>query len=72
MTIRGAKAGQTYLVQTVKNGWLVTPETEASQPKHRRKWAGSKRDLTEHLDALAANGLTLVEETKPKAGPCRF
>jgi len=72
LIIRGLKDGGRYLVEEVAEGWFVRPEPEPRAPKRRREWAGPKRDLTEHLDALAKAGLRLPKETKPNVPPCRF
>lgn len=72
LSIRGVKDGQRYLVQEVPEGWFVMPEPTARTPKRRREWEGPKRDLTEHLDALASEGLIVERSMDEEAPRCRF
>lgn len=71
LTIPGIQDGRNYLVQEQAGGWWIQPEPEI---KPRREWRGPKRDLAEHLQALADAGLTIErgENSKVKVPPCRF
>jgi len=71
LTIPGIENGHRYLVKEQSGGRWVQPEPHV---KPRRKWAGPKRDLAEHLQALADGGLTIErnENSKKKVSPCRF
>jgi len=71
LTVRGVVDGHRYLVTPQGVGWWVEPAPEPKPRPARRQWVGPKRDLAEHLDALAKLGLTLTP--KPKEVPsCRF
>jgi len=72
--IRGSRKGHEYLVRAEKKGWWVMPVAAIAPPRKRRKWAGSKRDLAEHLRALAEGGLRIepADNGKKSVGPCRF
>lgn len=72
LSIRGLKTGRTYLIHQLPEGWLVTPEPEVKPPKRRREWRGPKRDLTEHLDALAREGFEFKRTMAEEAPACRF
>jgi len=71
LTIPGIENGRRYLVKEQGGGWWVRPEPDV---KPRREWAGPKRDLSEHLQALADAGLTIErnENSRKKIPPCRF
>ena len=72
--IRGSERGRQYLVSSQDGGWWVTPAPKIRAPKARRKWAGPRRDLSEHLAELARLGFAFEpsEISKQKIGPCRF
>jgi hypothetical protein len=78
LCIRGTKQGQKYLVKHEGDGWWVTPIPELHPPRpasrNRREWAGSKRSLAEHLQALADAGLRIdrAENATQPVPPCRF
>lgn len=72
LALPGLQNGQSYLVSQAGGGWWVVPEAEAPPPDRRREWAGPKRDLIEHLDAMAAEGFTLEPQLGTEVGPCRF
>jgi hypothetical protein len=56
LTIPGIEDGRRYLVTQQSGGWWVQPEPGVKRP---REWAGPKRDLTKHLEALAKGGLRI-------------
>lgn len=70
LTVRGVQTGARYLVKREGAGWWIEPAPERRSRK--RAWAGPKRDLTEHLDALRAAGFSFEPEKKENVPPCRF
>ena len=72
--IRGTEAGRQYIVTAQNGGWWVAPAPEIRPRKRRRQWAGSKKSLSEHLQALAKSGLRIepAENAKEAVGPCPF
>jgi hypothetical protein len=76
LLIRGTRRGRQYVVKEEDGGWWVVPvaETYAPKPRNRREWAGSKKSLGEHLQALADAGLRIerAEIAKQPVPPCRF
>lgn len=72
--IRGTEAGRQYMVTSQNGGWWVAPAAEMRPPKRPRKWSGSKMSLSEHLRALAKNGLQIeqADNAKEPVGPCPF
>lgn len=74
LCIRGTEQGAEYLVRAEKQGWWVTPVGETPRRRERRKWAGARVSLAEHLVALAQGGLTLEQSANAQeaVGPCRF
>lgn len=71
VVLRGAQEGHRYLVTRTAEGWYVTPETAPRRPKPLREWAGPKKDLAEHLQAMFDAGLEL-NPLKQEVWPCRF
>jgi hypothetical protein len=70
LTVRGVQNGQRYLVKKEGDGWWIEP---APQVRRRvRHLAQATRDLTEHLDALAAEGFTFEPAKKENVPSCRF
>ena len=70
LTVRGVQNGQRYLVKKEGDGWWIEP---APQARRRVRQVGeATRDLTEHLDALAAEGFTFEPVKKENVAPCRF
>jgi hypothetical protein len=70
LTVRGVRHGQRYLVKKEGDGWWI----EAA-PRGRRRVpqvAQSARDLTDHLDALAAEGFAFEPVKKENVPSCRF
>ena len=72
LTIRGVQDGRTYLIVRYAQGWWVQDAPIARPPKRRREWAGPKKDLTEHLDALSRHGLEALAPIKTEVPSCRF
>jgi hypothetical protein len=72
VVLRGAQDGHRYLVMRTAEGWFVQPEPTPVAARRKREWAGPRLDLGEHLEALAAEGLTLEPQMGRKIGPCRF
>ncbi len=79
LCISGAEPGEEYVVESENGGWRITPAAEnhrpeAPVPRNRREWAGSKRSLDEHLQALSDAGLRIerAENAKQPPPPCRF
>jgi hypothetical protein len=77
VSLRGVKHGRKYLVNRSGDEWRVTPYQEAHlhpASRNRKEWAGSKRSLGDHLQALADAGLELerAENAKQPPPPCRF
>ena len=72
--IKGAQEGSKYLVAKSGEGWWVTPHRESPPFRNGREWAGSKKSLDEHLQALADLGFSFEasEASKQKVGPCPF
>jgi len=70
LTVRGVQNGQRYLVKKEGDGWWIEPAPQAR--RRVRQVAQATRDLTEHLDALAAEGFTFEPVKKENVTPCRF
>ena len=70
LTIRGVRHGQRYLVKKEGGGWWI--EAAPRAPRRVRQVAQATRDLTDHLDALAAEGFAFEPVKKEKVPPCRF
>jgi hypothetical protein len=70
LTVRGVQNGRRYLVKKEGGGWWIEPAPQAR--RRVRQVAGATRDLTEHLDALAAGGFAFKPVKKEKVPPCRF
>jgi hypothetical protein len=67
LTVRGVQHGQRYLVKKEGDGWWIEPA-----PRRARQVVQSTRDLTDHLDALAAEGFAFEPVKKDIVPPCRF
>jgi hypothetical protein len=70
VTDRGAQNGQPYLVKKEGDGWWIEPV-----PRARRRvcrMAQATRDLTDHLDALAAEGFAFELLKKENVQACQF
>jgi hypothetical protein len=70
LTLPGLEDGRSYLVKRDDKGWWVEPIAPL-RPK-RRRWSGSQKDLTEHLDALAGEGFSFEPSQDQAVPPCRF
>ena len=70
LTVRGIQNGQRYLVKKEGGGWWIEPAPQAR--RRVRQVVQAKRDLTEHLDALAAEGFAFEPVKKENIPPCRF
>jgi hypothetical protein len=70
LTVRGVQNGQRYLVKKEGDGWWIEPAPQAR--RRVRQVAQATRDLTEHLNALAAEGFTFEPVKKENVPPCRF
>ena len=70
LTVRGVQNGQRYLVKKEGAGWWIEPAPQAR--RRVRQVAQATRDLTEHLDSLAAEGFTFEPVRKENVPPCRF
>ena len=70
LTVRGVQNGQRYLVKTEGDGWWI--EVAPRARRRVRHVAQGTRDLTDHLDALAAEGFALEPMKKEHVPPCRF
>ena len=70
LTVRGVRHGQRYLVKKEGGGWWIEPAQQT--PRRVRQVAQATRDLTDHLDALAAEGFAFEPVKKEKVPPCRF
>jgi len=70
LTVRGVRHGQRYLVKKEGDGWRIValPRTR----RRVRQVAQATRDLTAHLDALAAEGFAFEPVKKENVPPCRF
>ena len=69
LTVRGVQNGQRYLVKKEGDGWWI--EAAPRAPRRVRQ-SQSTRDLTDHLDALAAEGFAFEPVKKENVPPCRF
>ena len=67
LTVRGVRHGQRYLVKKEGGGWWI--EAAPKAPRRVRQVAQAKRDLTDHLDALAAEGFAFEPLKKRKVPP---
>jgi hypothetical protein len=70
LTVRGVQHGQRYLVKKEGDGWWI--EAAPRAPRRARQVVQSTRDLTDHLDALAAEGFAFEPVKKENVPPCRF
>ena len=62
LTVRGVENGKRYLVKREGDGWWIEPAPVA--PRRIRKLTRASRDLSEHLNALAAEGFSFAPEKK--------
>jgi hypothetical protein len=70
LTVRGIENGKRYLVKKEGDGWWIEP---APQVRRRvRQVTHAKKDLSDHLDALATEGFSFEPEKKENVPPCRF
>ena len=70
LPVRGVQNGKRDLVKKEGGGWWIEPAPQAR--RRVRQVAQATRDLTEHLDALAAEGFTFEPVKKENVPPCRF
>jgi len=70
LTVRGVENGKRYLVKKEGNGWWIEPAPTAR--RRVRKLTRASRDLSDHLNALAAEGFSFEPEKKETVPPCRF
>ena len=70
LTVRGVMDGARYLIKKEANGWWIEPAPAAT--RRVRQVKAAKKDLTAHLDALAASGFTFAPTSKESVPPCRF
>lgn len=70
LTVRGVQNGRRYLVKKEGDGWWIEPAPQAR--RRVRHLAQATRDLTEHLDALAAEGFAFEPVKKENVPSCRF
>ena len=68
--VRGVHDGAPYLVREEGNGWWIEP-APGSMPRVREV-CNARKNLSEHLDALAAEGFEFSPAAKEKVPPCRF
>ena len=64
LTVRGVRHGQRYLVKREGGGWWI--EAAPRAPRRVRQVTQATRDLTGHLDALAAEGFAFGPVKKEK------
>jgi hypothetical protein len=70
LRVHGIQNGRRYLVKKDGEGWRIEP---APQTRRRAGQAAqAKRELTDHLDALATEGFSFEPEKKENVPPCRF
>ncbi len=72
LPIRGTVRGRKYLVKREPEGWWVMPEPQVRPRNRQREWSGPRRDLCDHLDAMAEQGFVLERTLDAEVGPCRF
>lgn len=70
LTVRGITDGARYLVKKEASGWWIEPAPEAR--RRVREITQARRDLSEHFEALAAEGFEFKPSKKEKVPPCRF
>jgi hypothetical protein len=70
LTVRGVQNGQSYLVKTEGPGWWIEPATTTR--RRVREITHATRNLSEHFEALAADGFEFTPERKENVPPCRF
>ena len=71
LTVRGVKDGHDYLVKQTGSGWWIEPAPERV-PSRKREIRNATLALTDHLDALAAEGFSFEPLPKGNVPPCRF
>lgn len=70
LTVRGVLDGARYLVRAEANGWWIEPVPEIR--RRTREVNDAKKDLAEHLDALANHGFEFEPSATENVPPCRF
>jgi hypothetical protein len=65
LTVRGVRHGQRYLVKKEGGGWWIELAPRAS--RRVRQVVQPTRDLTDHLDALAAEGFAFEPLNKEES-----
>jgi hypothetical protein len=70
LTVRGVQNGKRYLVKKERDGWWI--ESAPQTVRRSRQLSRAGQDLSDHLDALAAEGFSFEPAQKENVPPCRF